>query len=85
MPTVQELFDFENRHPRHTSHKEMLIVDELGLPPARYYQLLIHAVTSEEGVRLDPLLCGRIRARGSPRRMKKAPARRVGGFSSHAW
>ncbi len=63
MPTVPELFAFENRHPRHTSRKEALIVDELGLSPARYYQLLVHAVASEEGVKLDPLLCGRVRRR----------------------
>jgi len=35
MPTVPELFAFENRHPRHTSHKEALILDELALRPAR--------------------------------------------------
>jgi len=67
MPAVAELFAFENRHPRHTSRKEALIVDELGLSPARYYQILVHAVASEEGVRLDPLLCGRIRRRTSTR------------------
>ncbi|TLF33209.1 DUF3263 domain-containing protein [Microbacterium sp. 5K110] len=65
MPTVPDLFDFENRHPRHTSRKEAAIVDEFGLSPARYYQLLVHAATSEEGVRIDPLLCGRIRRRSA--------------------
>ncbi|ONI65610.1 hypothetical protein CSIV_04850 [Microbacterium sp. CSI-V] len=60
MPTVPELFAFENQHPRHTSHKEMLIVDELGLAPARYYQLLNHAAGSLEGVQLDPILCRRV-------------------------
>lgn len=63
MPSVPELFAFENLHPRHTSHKEMLIVDELGVAPARYYQLLVHAVASDEGAKLDPLLCRRIRSR----------------------
>ncbi|MCC4250336.1 DUF3263 domain-containing protein [Microbacterium testaceum] len=63
MPTVAELFAFENEHPRHTGRKEVLILDELGVKPARYYQLLLHAATSPEGVRLDPLLCGRLRSR----------------------
>lgn len=63
MPTVPELFAFENQHTRHTSYKEMLIVKEFGLSPARYYQLLVRAASSDEGARIDPMLCGRIRAR----------------------
>lgn len=63
MPTVPEMFAFENSHPRHTSHKELLIVDELGLAPARYYQLLLHAVSSAEGWAMDPMLCRRVLAR----------------------
>lgn len=63
MPTVPDLFAFENSHPRHTSHKEALIFDELGLRPARYYQLLRHAVMSAEGWALDPMLCRRVLAR----------------------
>lgn len=63
MPTVQELFAFENQHPRHTSRKEMLIVDELGLSPARYYQLLLHAAQSIEGWEADPMLCDRVTLR----------------------
>lgn len=60
MPTVPELFAFENQHPRHTSMKEVLILDELGVKPARYYQLLAHAVRSLEGWALDPMLCRRV-------------------------
>lgn len=63
MPTIRALFAFENLHPRHTSRKEMMIVDEFGLSPARYYQLLVRAASSDEGARIDPMLCGRIRAR----------------------
>ncbi len=63
MPTVPELFAFENRHPRHTSHKEALIFDELGLRPARYYQLLLHAAKTAEGWALDPMLCRRTLAK----------------------
>lgn len=63
MPTVPELFAFENTHPQHTSRKEVLILDELGVKPARYYQLLMHAVVSAEGWRSDPMLCRRVLAR----------------------
>lgn len=64
MPTVPELFAFENRHPRHTGRKEALIFDELGLRPARYYQLLRRAANSMNGVKCDPILCKRVLARG---------------------
>ncbi|KQT75421.1 DUF3263 domain-containing protein [Microbacterium sp. Leaf436] len=64
MPTAPELFAFENAHPRHTSQKEALIVDELGVKPARYYMLLLHAARSAEGARLDPMLCRRVLDRG---------------------
>lgn len=63
MPTVHELFAFENAHPRHTSLKEVLMLRELGLRSARYYQLLLHAAGSLEGVQLDPILCRRLLAR----------------------
>lgn len=60
MPTVADLFAFENAHPRHTSLKEVLMLDELGVKPARYYMLLLRAALSLEGRQVDPLLCGRI-------------------------
>lgn len=60
MPTVSELFAFENAHPRHTSRKEALIFDELSVKPARYYQLLLHAARSADGWRIDPMLCRRV-------------------------
>lgn len=63
MPTIADLFAFENAHPRHTSLKEVLILDELGVKPARYYMLLLRAALSIEGRRRDPLLCGRITRR----------------------
>lgn len=63
MPTVPELFAFENRHPRHTSAKEERIFIEMQVRPARYYQLLRHAVMTAEGIELDPMLCRRVLAR----------------------
>lgn len=60
MPTVPDLLDFERRHEKHTSRKEVLILDELGIKPARYYQLLLRAAQSLEGWAEDPMLCDRI-------------------------
>lgn len=59
MPTVADLFAFENAHPRHTSLKEALIFAELGMKSARYYQVLMRAAGSAEGWLLDPMLCRR--------------------------
>lgn len=63
MPTVPEIFAFENRHPRHTSVKEERIFGEMRMRPARYYQLLRHAAMTTEGLELDPMLCRRVLAR----------------------
>lgn len=59
IPTT-ELLDFEREHERHTSRKEWLIMKNLGLRPARYYQLLLRAARSLEGWAEDPMLCDRI-------------------------
>lgn len=60
MPTVTELLDFERRHEKHTSQKEAAIFDELGIKPARYYQMLLRTARSLEGWAEDPMLCDRI-------------------------
>ena len=60
MLTTSEMFAFENRHPRHTSAKEERIFEEMGVRPARYYQLLRHAAMTAEGWELDPMLCRRV-------------------------
>lgn len=60
MPTVTELFAFENAHPRHTSRKEELIHIQMRVKPARYYQLLRRAAMSLDGWQLDPQLCRRV-------------------------
>jgi arginine/ornithine N-succinyltransferase beta subunit len=43
------LLDFERAHPRHTGAKEEAIIRDLGVKPARYYQLLHRAAMSLEG------------------------------------
>lgn len=55
------LLDFENVWMRHAGAKEEAIRAELGLSPARYYQLLGRLIDSAEAQAHDPLLVGRLR------------------------
>ncbi len=57
---ITVLLDFERQHEKHTSQKEWLIMKDLRLRPARYYQLLLRAARSLEGWAEDPMLCDRI-------------------------
>lgn len=59
--TAPELLDFEAKWGRHTGKKELAILDDLGMRPARYYQLLTRAVRSLEGIAHDPMTCRRVR------------------------
>lgn len=52
-PTV--LLEFERRWPRHTPEKDSRIRAELGITPARYYQLLTRAARTAEGIAADPI------------------------------
>lgn len=63
MLSPTELIDFEARCPKHTSSKELAIMDDLHLRPARYYQLLHAVARSEAGMQHDALTCRRIRDR----------------------
>ncbi len=54
--TVARLLAFEDAHRGHTGAKEVAIRDELGVTPARYYQLLTHAIDSHDAARLYPML-----------------------------
>ncbi|WP_188754376.1 DUF3263 domain-containing protein [Microbacterium album] len=66
-PTPADLLDFERAHPRHNGSKEEKIIRELGIGPARYYQLLARVAASPEGMQHDPLTARRVRERGSRR------------------
>lgn len=66
-PTITELLDFEAAHPERIGRKESRIIDELGIKPARYYQLLHRAADSAVGIAHDPITSRRIRARRSAR------------------
>ena len=57
--------------PRHSGMKEETIRAQLGMSPARYYQLLGRLIETEEALEFDPLLVRRLRrmrdARGAQR------------------
>lgn len=58
-PTDRDLLAFEAAHPRHTGTKEETIRAELGVTPARYYQLLDRAVAKPDALEVDPILVHR--------------------------
>lgn len=65
--------------PRHGGMKEETIRAQLGMSPARYYQLLWRLIDTEEALEFDPLLVRRLRrlrdARG------RARSARMRGFA----
>lgn len=62
-PTPEQLLTFELKHPQATGRKETAIRDELRITPARFYQLLLRAIWTEEALRFDPMLTKRLRRR----------------------
>lgn len=54
------LLDFEARHPGHPGDKGQAIESELGITPARYYQLLGRAIQHPDAVKIDPMLVHRL-------------------------
>lgn len=61
--TPSELLAFEARYPAHTPEKTSAIDRELRLRPARYYQLLLRAASSKDGIAADPITARRVRDR----------------------
>ena len=55
------LLDFEGEWRRHRGAKEEAIRTELGLSPARYYQLLGRLIDTVEALEHDPMLVKRLR------------------------
>lgn len=70
-PTDEELLAFEARHLKHTTRKETAIRDELGITPARFYQLLGRLIWLEDALRIDPMLTNRLRKRSMDRISKR--------------
>lgn len=58
------LLAFERSWPQHSGYKETAIRRELGITPARYYQLLRRAARSLDGMQTDPITARRVRERG---------------------
>lgn len=55
------ILDFEARWSRHVGAKEEAIRADLGLSPARYYQLLGRLIDTTEAQQHDPMLVKRLR------------------------
>ncbi|MGN6219522.1 MAG: DUF3263 domain-containing protein [Microbacterium sp.] len=59
------MLDFERAWPRHTGAKEEAIIRQLGVKPARYYQLLQRAAASLEGQAHDAITAHIVARRGA--------------------
>jgi hypothetical protein len=59
------LLDFEASWPQHSGRKEIAIRAELGIPPARFYQLLRRAAASLEGQAHDAVTAHRVLRRAA--------------------
>ncbi len=55
------ILDFEGEWRRHAGAKEEAIRAELGMAPARYYQLLGRIIDTAPAVQYDPMLVKRLR------------------------
>lgn len=67
-----EILAFEAEWPRHSGAKEEAIRAQLGLSPARFYQLLGRIIDTESALAHDPLLVGRLRRIRDTRRAAQA-------------
>lgn len=74
---ARELLTFEAAHPdpRH-GHKEEAIRRDLHLTPARYWQLLLRLIDTEQALRIDPTTTHRLRRIRDDRNADRA--RRLG-------
>lgn len=59
--TPEALLAFQARWPRHSGHKETAIIRELGMRPARFYQLLNRAARTTVGMSSDPITARQVR------------------------
>jgi len=55
------ILDFEAEWRRHVGAKEEAIREDLGISPARYYQLLGRLIDTAEAQAYDPMLVKRLR------------------------
>ena len=66
------ILDFEGEWQRHAGAKEEAIRAELGLAPARYYQLLGRLIETGAALRYDPMLIKRLRRVRDQREAQRA-------------
>lgn len=71
------ILDFEAEWRRHAGAKEEAIRTDLGLSPARYYQLLGRLIDTTEAQQHDPMLVKRLR-RLRDARLRERAARAAG-------
>lgn len=55
-----ELLDFEERWPRWSGSKDEAIRARFGIPPARYFQVLLRAIDTTEALEAQPMLVRRL-------------------------
>lgn len=58
---LMELLDFEEQWPRWSSRKDEAIRARFGVPPARYFQVLLRAIDTTEALEARPMLVRRLR------------------------
>ena len=56
-----ELVDFAAAHPRYRRSVDEDIRQDLGITPARYFQLLDRVIATEEALKHDPVTVHRLR------------------------
>ncbi|MEZ3161655.1 DUF3263 domain-containing protein [Microbacterium sp. BWT-B31] len=69
------ILDFEAEWRRHAGAKEEAILAELGMSPARYYQLLGRLIDDAAAQEHDPMLVGRLRRMRDAHRAPRVVAR----------
>jgi hypothetical protein len=57
----RRILDFEAQWRRHAGAKEEAIRADLGMSPARYYQLLVRLIDTADAQEHDPMLVKRLR------------------------
>jgi len=72
------ILTLESAWPRHTGMKEDTIRTQLGMSPARYYQLLGRLIETEQALEFEPMLVRRLRRLRDARLGKRAS--RMRGF-----
>jgi hypothetical protein len=66
------ILDFEAKHARDDGNKEASIRAALGIPKARYYQLLNQIIDKPEALKAEPMLVKRLLNRRDSRARARA-------------